>query len=889
MVRKRNNGKTSSDHSGEGGVTVLNERIEASGRDAIKKETESLLKLVGGYLAKIAKGDIPERITVDFGDPFAGIKNDLNTCIGNLSAAVSDADTIRQAVKAGKYDTRVEAAGRPGAFGKIAGDLNTTVDTLADKLDWYLAIVDAVPFPIHVTDMNMKWTFMNKAFEKLMVDQGYVANRDAAVGRDCCTAQANICNTEKCGIKQLRKGVPESYFDWVGGSKCKQDTSKMVNSKGENIGYVEVVQDLTSIIGVKDYTQREVDRLATNLVRLSQGNLDFDLHLPAADKHTGEVREQFGKINKSLEQVEQAIQAMIADVEKLAGEAQAQRFETRADATRHAGDFREVVDGVNRTLDVVVDKLSWYLAIIDAVPFPVHVIDKNMNWTFLNKAFEKLMVDQGYVTDRNAAAGRPCSTAAANICNTEKCGIRQLQKGVPESYFDWVGGSKCKQDTSNLVNIKGAHIGYVEVVQDLTSMVGVKDYTAHEVDRLAGNLVQLAQGNFDFDLKLADGDKHTKEVRAQFGKINHSLEQVREAVTAMATDANVLATAAVDGQLKTRADSKKHGGDFGKIVDGFNRTMDAIVAPLNETSSVIARIANQDLTVRMDGQYKGDYTAIKENLNRMADDLRVNMQQIAAAASALASSAEELTATSTQMAGTAEETAVQANVVSAASEQVSKNVAVVATGAEEMQSSIREISKSSNESAKVARNAVSAAESTNATITKLGESSVQIGKVIKVITSIAQQTNLLALNATIEAARAGEAGKGFAVVANEVKELAKETAKATEEIGQKIEAIQTDTKGAVEAIGNIAGIINQINEISNTIASAVEEQTVTTTEIGRNVGEAARGSGEIAKNISSVATAAQGTTRGAGDVQKAAQSLSRMAAQLQSLVGKFKL
>ena len=268
-----------------------------------------------------------------------------------------------------------------------------------------------------------------------------------------------------------------------------------------------------------------------------------------------------------------------------------------------------------------------------------------------------------------------------------------------------------------------------------------------------------------------------------------------------------------------------------------------------------------------------------------AEGLKQLLGKIEQNAGALTVSSDELTEVSQQMAGAAEETSVQANVVSAASEEVSKNIEVVATSAEELMASIREISKSSNEAARVAKNAVTVAEQTNQRIGKLGESSIEIGKVIKVITSIAEQTNLLALNATIEAARAGEAGKGFAVVANEVKELAKQTAQATEEIGQKIAAIQTDTKDAVHAIGEITSIINQVNDISNTIASAVEEQTVTTTEIGRNVQEAARGSGEIANNIAGVATAAKSTAEGAQKVQSSSQSVSEMAGALGQLVG----
>ena len=179
------------------------------------------------------------------------------------------------------------------------------------------------------------------------------------------------------------------------------------------------------------------------------------------------------------------------------------------------------------------------------------------------------------------------------------------------------------------------------------------------------------------------------------------------------------------------------------------------------------------------------------------------------------------------------------------------------------------------------------AAETSEAVDRLGQASAEIGDILRTITAIAEQTNLLALNATIEAARAGEAGKGFAVVANEVKELAKQTDKATEDISRKIEAIQGDTKGAVEAIAQIGKIINQINDLQNTIASAVEEQTATTGEISRNVTEAAKGSNEIARNITGVAQAARSTTEGASNTKSSADELSRIALDLQKLVAQF--
>jgi methyl-accepting chemotaxis protein len=255
---------------------------------------------------------------------------------------------------------------------------------------------------------------------------------------------------------------------------------------------------------------------------------------------------------------------------------------------------------------------------------------------------------------------------------------------------------------------------------------------------------------------------------------------------------------------------------------------------------------------------------------------------------ALASASEELTSVSQQMSAAAEETTAQANLVSAAAEQVSGNARTVSGSIENLVASIHDIARNAQSAATTARQAVDMATTTSTTMNALGHSSNEIGAVVKVINSIAEQTNLLALNATIEAARAGEAGKGFAVVANEVKELARETAKATEDIGGRIEGMQGEARRAVEAIAEIGSVIEKIDALQTKIAAAVEEQSVTTGEIGRNIAEATTGSAEIAENIVQVARAAQSTAEGAANTQVSSQELSRMAQALQRLVEDYR-
>jgi methyl-accepting chemotaxis protein len=899
---------------------------------ALDRFAEDLQANVIGVMKRIAAGSLVDTVTPK--DDKDEIAPALATTIDSLRGLVAEAGMLSTAAVEGRLSTRGNADRFEGGYREIIQGVNATLDAVIGPLNVAAEYVDRIgkgDIPPTITDhyrgdFNELRNNLNACIAGLggLVEANRVLQRMAV-------------NDLTCQVEGRYQGV----FAEVG--------TAVNEVRGRLLGIVETVEGM------------------------SRGNLEKLGHYRSVGNGAGRRSENDQLVPGFIRMME-AVDGLVKDVNLLSEAAIAGRLTTRADAARHAGEYRRVIEGVNQTLDVVVDKVYWYEQLLDAVPFPLSVTDMAMKWTFVNKPVEQVLG-----VTRQEVLGRPCREWKATICGTKDCGVECLRAGRAQTGFAQAGGH-FQVDTAYIHNAKGERVGHIEVVQDTTARVKVAEFQAREVEKLAASLQQFGQGDLSFDATIGEADQYTAETRAHFVKIADSLVKARDAVMALVQDASTLAAAAMDGRLATRvaaarhqgdfrkvvqgvnatldavigplnmaaeyvdriskgdippkiadqyhgdfneikinlntcidavnaligdtgalvtaavagrlatrADAGRHQGDFRKIVEGVNQTLDAVIKPLSEAAAVLAKVAQQDLRATVGGDYAGDHAAMKTSVNTMVKDLRGAIQSIGGNAQALSDASGQLDGISQQMASNAEETASQTGVVSAASEEVSRNLTVVATSSEEMLSSIREIAKSANEAARMAKNAVAVAEATNQTVQKLGESSLEIGNVIKVITSIAEQTNLLALNATIEAARAGDAGKGFAVVANEVKELAKATAKATEEISHKIEAIQGETKGAVDAIGQITRVITQIDDVSNTIASAVEEQTATTNEIGRNISEAARGAGEIARNVANVAGAAQSTADGAAETRKAARSLTDMAGRLQQVVGRFEI
>jgi|GEM_PF-367582 methyl-accepting chemotaxis protein len=698
--------------------------------------------------------------------------------------------------------------------------------------------------------------------------------------------------------------------------------------------------------------------------------------------------DEIGAVMQALKKMVDNVQALVGDAAALARAAVEGKLATRADASKHEGDYRKIIQGVNDTLDAVIGPLNVTADYVDKVAKGIippeittdyqgqyNLIKVNLN--ALVRMMSELLSETGKII-KGAADGQLDVRADASKFVG---GWNKLVSGVNDAVTNIVNPMNVTADYVDKVakgiippTITTEYKGQYNAIKiNLNNMVAMMSELLAETDKItqaavAGHLgtraeakkfvggwFQLVDGvNKTLDAvigplnvsagyvdRISKGDipsKITDNYNGDFNTIKNNLNQCVDAVNALVADAATLSRAAVEGKLATRADAARHQGDFRKIVQGVNETLDSVIGPINEVQRVMGAMEQGDLTAHITNDYHGDLQKLCAAVNNTAAKLAQTVSEIGNNANTLAGSSEELSSVSSTMAQGAEQMTQQSNTAAAATEQASANVknmaagveqisanattvasaseevssnlstvgaaveqmssnmravantsekmtaavTSVATAIEEMSVSLNEVSKSSGQAATVASKAAQSANSTAVIVDKLGASAQEIGKVVDMIKGIAAQTNLLALNATIEAASAGEAGKGFAVVANEVKELAKQTASATEDIRAQVAGMQGNTQQAVKAIDEIVQIINEINSISGNIAAAVEEQTATTNEISKNVGDAARGASEVSRNVQQAALGANEVSK---NVQEAVKGMNDIARNINQLAG----
>ena len=786
------------------------------------------LNVAAEYVDRISKGDIPPKITDTYKGDFNEIKNNLNTCIDAVNALTADADMLAQAAVAGKFETRADVSIHNGDFQKIVEGVNRTLDVVVDKIFWFEALLDSVPFPVSVTDTDMNWTFINKSVEDML----NIKRRDV-LGKNCSNWNSPICRTEECGIAGLRRNRLQTYFEQMG-LNFQVDTSYIYNAKGEKVGHIEIIQDITARIKSANYQKVEIDRLGHNLNLLSTGDLNLDLNVAEGDQYTKNEHENFTKINENLAQVKTAIATLVADANMLAVAAVEGKLDTRADAGKHGGDFRKIVEGVNTTLDAVIGPLNVAAEYVDRISkgdIPPQITDK-------------------YNGDFNEIKNN------LNTC------IDAVNALVADANMLAVAAVEGKLDTRADAGKHGGDFRKIVegVNTTLDAVIGPLNVAAEYVDRISKG-----------DIPPQITDKYNGD----FNEIKNNLNTCIDAVNTLVADANMLAVAAVEGKLDTRADAGKHGGDFRKIVEGVNNTLDAVIGPINEAVGCLKEMAQGNLNVMVRSDYKGDHALMKDALNATIDAMNEILSQVDG-------SVEQVSSGSIQVAESSQELSQGATESASAVQQISSSM-------HEMESQTNQNAENAIQANQLAVQARDNAEKGNNMMGQMvkamgdiNESASNISKIIKVIDEIAFQTNLLALNAAVEAARAGKHGKGFTVVAEEVRNLAQRSAKAAGETSEMIEnsikKTEVGSKIAEEtskSLGEIVTGATKVTDLISEIAAASKEQ--------------AQGITQITQGLGQVDQVIQQNTASSQELAAASEEMQVQSGQLKDMLGRFVL
>ena len=637
--------------------------------------------------------------------------------------------------------------------------------------------------------------------------------------------------------------------------------------------------------------------------KMAAGDLNFKLDIDSKD--------EIGILAKSVIAIQHSVQAMVADANMLSQAAVQGKLATRADASKHKGDYQKIVAGVNETLDAVIGPLNVTADYVDKISKGIipPIITDNYNGDFnlikgnLNNMV-KMMSDLLAQTDiiiKGAADGELDKRANADMFVG---GWNQLVKGVNEAitnivnplnvtanYVDQVSKgvippiitteykgqyNLIKINLNNMVKmmsdllaqtdiiIKAAAEGELNKRANADMFVGGWNQLVKGINAAITNIVNPLNVTAGYVDRISKGDippKITDSYSGDYNIIKNNLNACVDAVNALVADANMLAAAAVAGKLETRADASKHQGDFRKIVAGVNDTLDNVVGPINEVRRIMDAMSGGDMTLTINTHYQGDFDLLKNTINSTVIKLAETITQVNSAAESLNNAAGQVSSTAQSLSQGASEQAASVEETSASIEQMSASI-----------SQNTENSKVTDAMAsKAAKEAAEGGDAVKQTVTAMKSIAGKIG----IIDDIAYQTNLLALNAAIEAARAGEHGKGFAVVAAEVRKLAERSQIAAQEIGELASGSVEMAERAGKLLDEIVPSIKKTSDLVQEITAASEEQ--------------ASGVGQVNSAMSQLSQATQQNASASEELAATSEELSGQATQLQQVMGFFKV
>ncbi len=845
-------------------------KFQGGYRDIVQGVNDTLDAVVGPlnvaaeYVDRIAKGDIPAKITDTYHGDFNEIKNNLNQCIDAINALVADAKLLSKAAVDGQLATRADATRHQGDFRKIIDGVNDTIARL-------VSLLDNMPAPAMIIDTDMNVRYMNEVAART---GGRTAQQ--VIGQKCYDHfKTGDCKTERCACQRaMREGrlaTSETSARPAQGVTLEIAYTgvPLTDERGSIIGAFEVVTDQTDVKQaaalagkVADYQTTETTKVVEALNKLAEGNTNVQLVTAAADADTQTVKATFDQITSAVNTCVAAVRTLVSDADVLSQAAVEGKLAARTDASKHQGDFRKIVQGVNDTLDAVIGPLNVAAEYVDRISkgdIPAKITDtyrgdfneikNNLNQCI--DAVNALVADANQLSTA-AVEGKLATRADATKHQGD---FRKIVQGVNET---------------------------------LDAVIGPLNVAAEYVDRIAKG---------DIPAKITD------QYHGDFNEIKNNLNQCIDAVNALVADANRLSQAAVEGRLATRADVDKHQGDFRKIVQGVNDTLDAVIDPINDTKQLLAQVARGDLTVAMTGHYQGDFALLQQSIGAMLAGLKTMAAQTQQGAINMTSASAQILASSTEMASTTREQASAVNEVTAtvqeikaSAEQVAQRAQSVAEGATRAAEVAQQGNQAANESLAGMDDIHTKVEAIAENILALSEQTQQIGDIIDTVTDIAGQSNILALNAAIEAAQAGEAGRGFRVVADEVRSLAEQSRQAAAQVKIILGDIQKATNLAVMATEQgTKGVNAGIERVSRTaqtiqqLTQVVEQAAQASQQIVAGVEQQTIGLDQIAIGMGDVNQAAQQTAVGAQQSQSAAQSLADLASQLKAVAAQYRV